>query len=122
MHLISDALTETAYLASVCEVGSSLAANESGLSIRVHGFDDKMLDLFSVMWSMLLSFRGRSENDGLPADIREGRFDACLEVYRRNCANHGLKASKLAGTCRVRCLRPKSWSTNQKVSFSTYCL
>ena len=115
VHLMSDALMETAYLASVCEVGSALSVNEGGLSMRVHGFDDKLIDLFTVMWSMLLNFRGRSATDGLPSAIQGGRFEACLEVYRRSCANSGLKASKLASGSRVRCLRPNSWSTNQKV-------
>ena len=115
VHLICDALTETAYLASVCEVGSSLSANENGFSMRLHGFDDKLLDLFSPLLSLLLSFRTRLPTEGLPKSIRDGRFEASLEVYRRSCVNAGMKASKLATGVRVRCLRSDSWSSYQKV-------
>lgn len=114
VHLVSDALTETAYLASVCELGSSLAAHDGGFSMRVHGFDDKLLDLFSVMLELLVEFRGRDDGS-LPDVIKDGRFELCLETYRRQCINGGMKASKLATSVRIRCLRPTSWSSNQKV-------
>ena len=71
VHLISDALTEVAYLASVCELGSSLAANDGGFSMRVHGFDDKLLDLFSVMLDLLMEFRGKDDGS-LPEGIKDG--------------------------------------------------
>ena len=114
VHLVSDALTETAYLASVCELGSALAATEDGFSMRVHGFDDKLMDIFTVMLDLLMDFRGRVDG-GLPDKIKEGRFDLCLETYRRQCTNIGMKASKLATSLRVRCLRANSWSTKEKV-------
>jgi hypothetical protein len=114
VHLVSDALTETAYLASVCELGSSLAADDGGFAIRVHGFDDKLLDLFSVMFEVLMEFRGR-EDGSLPKAIKDGRFDLCLETYRRQCINVGMKSSKLATGVRIRCLRPNSWSSHQQV-------
>jgi nardilysin len=43
--LLHDATTETCYLASVCELGNEVEANDVGFSVRVHGFDDKVLDL-----------------------------------------------------------------------------
>jgi secreted Zn-dependent insulinase-like peptidase len=118
VYLVSDALTETAYLASVCELGSSLSSNECGLALRVNGFDDKLLDLFTAMWQLLLRFRGRSASAGLPDGICASRFEACLEVYRRTCSNSGLRASALSKDVRIRCLRPTSWSTAQKVTSS----
>jgi nardilysin len=114
VHLVSDALTETAYLASVCDLGSSLSANDGGFSMRVHGFDDKLLELFSVMFKAVMEFRGRDDGS-LPDAIKDGRFEACLETYRRQCGNAGMKASKLATSMRIRCLRPNSWSSHQKV-------
>lgn len=114
VHLVSDALTETAYLASVCELGSSLAANDGGFAMRVHGFDDKLLELFGTMFELLMEFRGRTDGS-LPNSIKVGRFALCLETYRRQCINGGMKASKLATSARIRCLRPTSWSSHQKV-------
>lgn len=121
VHLVSDAMTETAYLASVCEVGSSISSNDTGLALRVNGFDDKLLNLFTVMLELLLGFRGRSESDGLPSTIKNGRFDACLEVYRRSCTNSGMQAGKLSSDIRILCLRPTTWSSIQKVRTKHLC-
>jgi Middle or third domain of peptidase_M16 len=115
VHLVSDALTETAYLASVCELGSSLAAFDGGFSMRVHGFHDKLLDLFAAMFDLLMKFHGRDDGS-LPDSISKGRFDLCLESYIRHCTNSGMKASKLASNLRIQCLRPNSWSSHEKVS------
>jgi hypothetical protein len=114
VHLVSDALTETAYMASVCELGSSMASSDGGFALRIHGFDDKLLILFLRMFELLMSFRGRADGT-LPDAIQDGRFDLCLETYRRQCINGGMKASKLSTDLRVRCLRQTSWSPNQKV-------
>ena len=43
--LIHDATTETSYLASVCELGNEIEATDVGFNLRIHGFDDKILDL-----------------------------------------------------------------------------
>lgn len=43
--LIHDANTETCYLASVCELGNEFEATDVGFNLRIHGFDDKILDL-----------------------------------------------------------------------------
>ena len=116
VNLVSDAVTETSYLASVCELGSSISCSDVGFSFRVNGFDDKLLDLFTTIFKVVLSFRNRKESDGLPETIREGRFEACQEVLKRKYANSGLKASKLSTDVRVECLRATSWSDYAKVS------
>jgi nardilysin len=115
VHLVCDALTETAYLASVCELGSSLSTNDGGFYMRVHGFDDKLLDLFDTLFEVFMQFRGRSDGS-LPESIRSERFDLCLETYRRQCSNGGMKAAALATNLRINCLRPTSWSWQQKVN------
>ena len=114
VHLVCDALTETAYLASVCELGSSLSTNDGGFCMRVHGFDDKLLELFDTLFEVFMQFKGRSDGS-LPESIRSERFDLCLETYRRQCINSGMKAAALATNLRINCLRPTSWSTQQKV-------
>lgn len=83
--------------------------------MRVHGFDDKLLDLFGVIFELMMAFRGQMAG-ALPEAIKEGRFDLCLESYKRQLINGGMKASKLATSLRIRCLRPNSWSSYQKVS------
>ena len=113
--LCADAVTETSYLASVCELGSSIASNDLGFALRVNGFDHKLLDLFKTIFGVMIAFRGRAGSDGLPDCIKDGRFDACLEVQRRKYQNDGIKASRLCTDVRVRCLRPTSWSSYAKV-------
>ena len=112
--LVSDALTEVSYMASVCELGSYLSANDGGASLQVHGFDDKLISLFLCMFELLMGFRGQTAGT-LPESIQDGRFDLSLETYRRRCKNCGMKASALATSLRVRCLRPTSWSPDEKV-------
>ena len=114
VHLVCDALTETAYLASVCELGSYLSTNDGGFYMRVHGFDDKLLDLFDTIFEFFMQFKERSDGS-LPESIRAERFDLCLETYRRQCINSGMKAAALATNLRINCLRPTSWSSQQKV-------
>ena len=114
VYLVADVMTESAYMASICEIGSSFSVNDSGFTLRVHGFDDKLMSLFLITFELLLSFR--KENGGnLPVGVEARRFELCLETYRRRCVNAAMKASKLASATRIRCLRPNSWSSNQKV-------
>jgi nardilysin len=116
VNLCADAVTEDSYLASVCDLGSSISNSELGFTVRVHGFDDKLLRLFETIFDVLLSFRGRSEADGLPSNIKAGRFEACCEVLKRRYENEGLKAHKLCSSVRIHCLYPESWSAHAKAS------
>ncbi|EED90699.1 probable metalloprotease, partial [Thalassiosira pseudonana CCMP1335] len=93
-RLCADALVETCYLASTSELGSSISPTESGFSLRIHGFDHKLLDLTKVVL------------DGdLPATINDGRFDACLESLLRRYRNAGMEVSGFCTSLRILCLR-----------------
>lgn len=124
VRLIDDALTETCYLASMCELGTSFESTETGFIVRVHGFDDKLFDLFQLVLGAFLSFRGQYS---LPDIIKDGRFEACLEQLRRIYSNAGLKAGKLCGNVRVECLKPTSRSSHSKakalenINVATFC-
>eukprot|EP00957_Ditylum_brightwellii_P051690 3919396-Ditylum_brightwellii.AAC.1 len=61
--LLHDATIETCYLASVCELENEISANDSGFTFRVHGFDDRILDLASEMLKTFFSFCGNSGDD-----------------------------------------------------------
>jgi hypothetical protein len=114
VHLVADVMTEVAYMASVCELGSYISVNDSGFTLRVCGFDDKLMSLFLIMFELLLSFRVEG-SESLPQEIEIRRFDLCLETYRRRCINSGMEASDRASNARVGCLRPTLWSFNEKV-------
>ncbi|KAL7536578.1 hypothetical protein ACHAXR_008597 [Thalassiosira sp. AJA248-18] len=113
-RLCADALTETCYLASVCELGSSLYPTDNGFSIRVHGFDDNLLALAKEVLNVVMSFRGRDDEDDLPTTIKDGRFDACLEVHLRKYSNAGMDASSFSTSLRLLCLRPSLKSSFSK--------
>jgi len=114
-RLCADALTETCYLASVCELGSSLYTTETGFGIRVHGFDHKLLELAKEVLALVMSFRGREGRSDLPPAIKEGRFDACLESLLRKYKNYGMNASSFCTGLRLLCLRPSHMTSNSKL-------
>lgn len=116
VSLILDSIIETSYLADVCELGCSVGSTDVGFTVHVHGFDDKLLDLFELIVSAIFDFRDRDGESELPESIKEGRFEACLEVLRRKYGNDGLKASKLSSSVRLRCLQPSMRSAHSKVS------
>lgn len=111
--LIHDATTEICYLASVCELGNSIRATDLGLTVRVHGFDDKLLNLTGEILQVLFGFNIQSME--LPLGINPDRFDACVEILRRKYNNEGMRASSLCSDIRLRCIRPTIWSANAKV-------
>lgn len=114
VNLLSHNLSEISYMASVCEIGSSFSVNDRGLSMRVHGFHHKLMNLFVIMLETLLKFRNNDTNQ-LPEGFTEQSFDLVLENYRRSCHNSGMKAAKLAGGVRLRCICQKGYSGRQKL-------
>jgi nardilysin len=111
-RLCADALVETCYLASTRELGSSISSSDSGFSIRVWGFDDKLLNLVKIVLNVVTSFKERKD---LPTAIKEGRFEACLESLLRSYRNAGMKASSFVTSLRLLCLRPSIQSSNSKL-------
>lgn len=113
--LCADALAETCYLASTCELGSSLYSTDAGFSIRVNGFDDKVLVLAKQVLDVVMSFRGRDGQTSLPSSIKQCRFDACLEVLLRKYRNAGMEASSFVTGLRLLCLKPSTKSSFSKL-------
>jgi len=112
VKLVADALVETCYQATTCELGSSIFCSDVGYTIRVHGFDHKLLSLAQHILAVFFSFRRDSET--LPDIIKEGRFDACLEILLRNYHNSGMQASRFCTDIRLRSIRPTIWSCSSK--------
>jgi secreted Zn-dependent insulinase-like peptidase len=71
--LCKDALIELCYQASTCELGSNISIDDIGFPIRIHGFDDKLLELTKDILSVFFSFRDVEEEDVLPSSIKAGR-------------------------------------------------
>ena len=126
-RLCADALVEICYLASTAELGSSISSNDTGFSIRVYGFDDKILELAKVVMGIVTSFRGRDGKTDLPETIKDGRFKACLESLLRAYRNTGMKASGFVTSLRLLCLRPSVRSSFSKlkamqdIGAATFC-
>ena len=113
--LCTDSLTETCYLASVCELGSSLRPTDTGFSIRVHGFDQHLLTLTKEVLKVAMSFRGIEGECALPPTIKKDRFDACVELQLRRYSNAGMDAQGFATSLRLLCLRPSVKSSFSKL-------
>lgn len=113
--LCADALTETCYLASVCELGSSIRPTDTGFSIRVHGFDQNLLTLAKEVLRVVMSFRGRDGERGFPSTIKNDRFDACYELQMRRYSNAGMDASSFSTSLRLLCLQPSVKSPFSKL-------
>jgi len=111
-HLCDDIITETSYLASVCELGNSICSSDVGFSVRVNGFDDKLLELAGVILNLFFSFK--SFDGELPEGMKASRFEACLETLLRKYGNAGMQASSLCSDVRLRCIRPTIWSAAAK--------
>eukprot|EP00977_Amphora_coffeiformis_P009566 scaffold2204_cov166-Amphora_coffeaeformis.AAC.26 len=112
-ELVHDVCTETSYLASVCDIGSSIESLCIGFTMRFHGFDDKLLDLVHHVVPIFLSFRGMENS--LPDGIPKSRFDACCEILCRKYKNQGLKSSKFCRNLRLQSLRSEYWSAYSKL-------
>lgn len=113
--LCTDSLTETCYLASVGELGSSLRPTDTGFSIRVHGFDQHLLTLTKELLKVAMSFRGIEGESALPPTIKKDRFDACVELQLRQYSNSGMDAQGFATSLRLLCLRPSLKSSFSKL-------
>jgi len=116
MELCADALTETSYMASICELGWTIESADIGFNLRVFGFDDKLIDFFGTIFKMLLSFCRSNKSGQLPSTIQTGRFDACLEILRRKYANSGMSSAKLSSNMRLLCILPTRYSSFQKTA------
>jgi secreted Zn-dependent insulinase-like peptidase len=112
-ELVCDICTEKSYLASVCDIGSSVSAVCDGFSLGFHGFDDKLLDLVQYILPIFLSFV--STENSLPDGIPESRFDASLEVLRRKYKNQGMSSSNFCKDLRLQALRVQYWSSFEKL-------
>ena len=110
--LCVDALVEDSYMADVCDLTYSLEATDVGFSLKLDGFDHKLLDLFQRVMSVVLSFSG--SKDGLPPGIAEDRFHACVEVLKRQYKNSEMSSAKLCSSVRLQAFRPTVWSVHQK--------
>ena len=61
--LCQDSITETSYLAEVCELRCSIGVIDIGFTIHANGFDHKLIDLAGEILRLLFSFSGESSED-----------------------------------------------------------
>lgn len=111
VNLCQDSLKESIYLAEMCELWLSIESSEVGFTFRLHGFHDKLLDLFCIVIRFVLSFR--SNHESLPNGVTKDRLEACLEVLSRKYKNSGMTTASLSRDLRLQILRPTLWSPNK---------
>ena len=80
--LVADAVTETVYMASVCELFYDMNHTYDGyFSFKFHGFNDKLPTLAQFVLEKFLAFRKPAAV--LPDFLENTRFDVTLESLRR---------------------------------------
>ena len=114
---VTEHMTETCYLAELCELNSSIEAISTGFSLRFHGFDDQLLNLVRPVMSCLLIFRKGKETDAELAGtlLRADRFTACKDALEQRYKNTGMASSALADHVRLQSIRTQAFSANQKL-------
>ena len=56
--LCQDSITETSYIAEVCELCCLISVIDIGFTIHANGFDQKLIDLAGEILRLLFSFSG----------------------------------------------------------------
>jgi nardilysin len=113
--LVADAVTETVYMASVCELFYDMTHLYDGyFTFKFNGFSEKLPALADYVLSSFLSFREPS--DSLPAFLAPNRFQTAFESLNRWYSNTNLKASSQVTDVRVRCLIKNKISENRKAA------
>ena len=97
----------------MCALACTIDATDTGFYFRFHGFDDKLLDLFTTTMTLFLSFT--KVTDTLPESIEVDRFQVCLEILQRQYKNSGTSSSSLSNGLRLQAIRPTIYSSSQKL-------
>ena len=105
VRVIADSLTETTYLASLCDLEYRIEACKSDgyFGFRFYGFNDKLFTLSSFVLGKFLAFRD-SPSLELPEFVEESRFSSLLESQKRSYENLFMNASSFSSELRVRSL------------------
>ena len=91
--ILHDVTTETCYLASVCEIGNQIEATDVGFTVRVHGFDDKLLELVvSPSFFSTYLFRMRKSLSVVVP------FFLIFSILRRRCSEFCLVSKQVVTT------------------------
>lgn len=111
VSLASDALTETAYLAEMCELYSSIESTDTGFELRFEGYNEKLPTL--AMETLECVFRFRIQCSMCPS-VR-ARYETCLKALKRRYRNANLKVSDFARNVRIEAIRTSLSSSNEKL-------
>lgn len=105
-RVLTDALVETAYMAAMAEIHSSITVHDTGLLIHISGFSDKAFVLLDAIFAAIVN----------PSElITSERVERQFEVLCRNLINEDMKASKSASNARLVALKPTKYSAEKKL-------
>ncbi|XP_071486548.1 nardilysin-like [Diadema antillarum] len=103
VNLLEHQLTETAYEAEAAELGYSLKALETGLEIKLYGFDHKLPLLFETIVDAIVGF-----------SFSEDMFAAVKENLKNSYHNFILKPAKVCRDLRLAILQEVKWTAMDK--------
>ncbi|XP_064605323.1 nardilysin-like [Liolophura sinensis] len=106
LRLLKQNLTELAYPADLAQLWYELKDLETGMSIRVGGFNHKLARLFELIVDHMVEF-----------SVSQEMFDAVKDKASRDYYNHFIKPAKLVTDLRVSIIQQTHWSAVDKRSF-----
>jgi nardilysin len=109
VDLVVDALTETTYMAEMCELSSSIEATDVGFQIHLTGFNEKLPAFLTQTLDMFFSFKNE-----VPL-VMKSRYDTCLSALQRYYRNQGVKVSDFAEDIRIEAIRSALPSSNKRL-------
>lgn len=107
-RLVSDSLTEVAYMAAMAELSLNVSNSDAGITICVEGFSDKACLLAQQALSALFDPSKAATSD---------RFQRQREILLRKYSNDGLKAENAARSARLLAVKPTKVSSADRLTY-----
>merc|ERR1719354_548015 len=105
VNCVAQLYIEDVYPAELAQLSYSIAAADTGLSIKVMGLSDKLPKLLDVILKHLVN---------LPNNLEAGLFKAVQEQTRKDYYNHCIKPSQLCRDVRLSVLQDVYWNAHDK--------
>lgn len=107
-RLLNHALAESVYPATTARLGHSLKVLQSGYSVCVHGFSDKLSDLLRLLIEYIVEFEQRAVDSEV--------FEVMKREQRRHYANTSLESLELNRDLRMKVVRERYFTQLERLS------
>jgi len=107
--ILSDALNDEAYMASMADLHYTIEKTQRGLQVRVCGSSEKALELLRIVLEhVFLKHEAMADLDSL-----RKKFALRKESLTRGLRNSGLRSAAYANALRLQCLREREFDSSK---------